>query len=145
MKVVSDKKEMIFRNEITYTDESGTEQKKTLYKISLSHKNADGSYSQTSMLCKFPKDTDLKTKTLISIKQAWLDFYFKDRKKETGESFKETIPYVFINDYEICDESNEMPDSKSVENNSNEVNIPTNYKTDYDDKEIVLTDNDLPF
>ena len=145
MKVVSDKKEMIFRNEITYTDESGTEQKKTIYKISLSHKNADGSYSQTSMLCKFPKDTDLKTKTLISIKQAWLDFYFKDRKKETGESFKETIPYVFINDYEICDESNEMPDSKSVENNSNEVNIPTNYKTDYDDKEIVLTDNDLPF
>ena len=145
MKVVSDKKEMIFRNEITYTDESGTEQKKTLYKISLSHKNADGSYSQTSMLCKFPKDTELKTKTLISIKQAWLDFYFKDRKKETGESFKETIPYIFINEYEICDESNEMPDSKSVENNSNEVNIPTNYKTDYDDKEIVLTDNDLPF
>ena len=145
MKVVSDKKEMIFRNEITYTDDSGNEKTKTIYKISLSHKNADGSYSQTSMLCKFPKDTDLKTKTLISIKQAWLDFYFKDRKKETGESFKETIPYVFINDYEICDESNENPDSKSVENNSNEVNIPTNYKTDYDENEIVLTDNDLPF
>ena len=64
MKVVSDKKEMIFRNEIKYKDENGVEQSKTLYKISLSHRNADGSYSQTSILCKFPKDTDLKTKTL---------------------------------------------------------------------------------
>ena len=97
------------------------------------------------MLCKFPKDTDLKTKTLISIKQAWLDFYFKDKKKETGESFKETIPYIFINEYEICDESNESNESTTNEQNSKELDLPNNYKTDYDDKGIVLTDNDLPF
>lgn len=136
MKVVSDKKEMIFRNEIKYQDKNGVEQSKTLYKISLSHKNVDGSYSQTSILCKFPKDTDLKTKTLIKLKQAWLDFYFKDKKNDDGESYKETIPYIFINEFEICDESNEV---------EQDLNLPDNYKTDYKDTEIVLTDNDLPF
>lgn len=145
MKVVSDKKEMIFRNEIKYKDENGVEQSKTLYKISLSHKNADGSYSQTSILCKFPKDTDLKTKTLIKLKQAWLDFYFRDRKKDNGESYKETIPYIFINEFEICDESNETTNSQPVQQDLKDLDLPDNYKTDYEDTEIVLTDNDLPF
>jgi hypothetical protein len=83
MQVVSNRKEKIYRN-----DYEG----KPIYKIGLSKKNQDGNYTNGYMLCSFKKGTDIPNKTYINIKNAWLDFYLKE---------KETIPYIFINEYEI--------------------------------------------
>ena len=50
------------------------------------------------MLCSFKKGTDIPDKSYINIKQAWVDFYLKD---------KETIPYIHINDFELVEEKKE--------------------------------------
>lgn len=91
MQVVSNKREIIFRNEY---------EGKPIYKIGISHKNQDGTYTNSTMLCRLPKGTDLHHKTYIKIKQAWLDFYTV-KKEKNGKQYDEAVPYVFINDYEI--------------------------------------------
>lgn len=140
MQVVTERKEIIFRNDITYTNADGVEITRPLYKIGLSHKNTDGSYSQGSMLCKFPKDTNLESKTLIYIEQAWIDFYFKEGIKSNGDKYKETIPYIFINKFKTIDEAiNEgKPDLENKE-----INQDDPYK-DFSE-EVVINPDDLPF
>lgn len=90
MEIVSNRKEKIFRK-----DFNG----KPVYKIGLSKKNQDGSYTNGYMLCSFKKGTDISDKSFIMIKSAWLDFYLKE---------KETIPYIFINDYEVIEDNKEV-------------------------------------
>ena len=123
MQVVSNKKEIIFRN-----DYEG----KPIYKIGISRKNQDGSYINSTMLCRLPKDTELHHKTWIKIKSAWLDFYLK-KVERNGKEYDEAVPYIFINEYEIVD------DDKSEEKKEVEENI---YKVDsYSAKQL----DDLPF
>jgi hypothetical protein len=86
MEIVSNRKEKIFRK-----DFNG----KPIYKIGLSKKDTNGKYVNGYILCSFKKGTDIPDKSYIMIKQSWLDFYIKD---------KETIPYIFINDYELVEE-----------------------------------------
>ena len=119
MNVISDKKEMIFKN--TYQD-------RDYYSIGISKKKLDGSYEKGYISCQFPKNTKLGDKTLITIKNAWLDFYIKDKK---------TIPYIFINEYDIIDseikEKIKSKEEKQVD--------------PYEEmgKQIELTESDLPF
>lgn len=146
MKIVSDRKEMIFRNDINYTDNTGNSITRPIYKIGLSHKNTDGSYSQGSMLCKFSKNMpDLESKTLIYIKNAWLDFYFKERTKENGEKFKETIPYIFINEFVTLDEAiNEgKPDFDNMPTSNNNIEVSDPFQEFADATEI--SPDELPF
>lgn len=117
MQVINDRNIMVFLNDY---------QGKELYSIGLSKKDMNGNYINGYMTCRFKKDIHLKNKTTIKIKQAWIDFYLKDKK---------TIPYIFINDFEIVNESTAIEENKEVE------------KDPYEQmgEEIELTDNDLPF
>lgn len=97
---------------------------KTSYSIGLSRKKQDGSYENGYMMCRFPKDADIKDRSKIKIKEGWLDFYLIDKK---------TIPYIFIFKYELEDEENK-------------VDPVINAKSKYDeDSDIQLTEKDLPF
>lgn len=101
---------------------------KVFYNIGISKKDKEGNYINGYLACRFPKDADIPNRTKIKIVQGWVDFYVKD---------KITNPYIFINKYEIVDQKEESQ--------SDQVEIPQNVKTDYDDKNIELNDNDLPF
>lgn len=107
MEIVSNRKEKIFRK-----DFNG----KPVYKIGLSKKDINGNYINGYMLCSFKKGTDIPDKSFINIKNGWVDFYLKD---------KETIPFIFINDYEIV---------KDVE----VFKVESRKAEDYDDAEFPL-------
>ena len=96
---------------------------KVFYSIGLSKKDIDGNYISGCITCRFPKDADIPDRAKLIVKKGWLDFYVKD---------KITHPYLFISQYEI-------------EEKKEEVEVPKNIKTDYDDSGIQLGDNDLPF
>lgn len=116
-------KAMIFKSEY---------QGKNYYKLGLSHKNMDGSYAKGYISCKFAKNKKIESdKALINIKNAWLDFYLKD---------KITQPYIFINDYDILDIKNDTQ-RNDIEVNNKVENDP--YKDMGD--EIQLDESDLPF
>ena len=85
MKVSSDRHEVIFRN-----DYNG----KTYYKLKLVKKDEQGNWLNGYINCRFKKDVVLEDKTHVEIKDAWLDFYVKD---------KNTVPFIFINDFTIAD------------------------------------------
>jgi hypothetical protein len=84
MEVIDNKEQMIFRNE---------RDGKVSYSIGLSKKKEDGTYERGYMPVRFRKDTELKDKTKIKIKEAWLDFFKLEKK---------TIPYIFINKFEMA-------------------------------------------
>lgn len=118
MEIVSNKEEMIFKNE--YND-------KPFYTIGLSKKDKNGNYINGYMNVSFKKGVELENKTRIKIKEAWMDFYKKDVK---------TIPIIFINDFEIVDQGKKDPFKEYGES----------IKTDFDTGEqIQITDADLPF
>ena len=98
------------------------------YKIGLSKKDKDGNYINGYMNCRFPKDAVIENKTKMRLIDAWVDFYVKD---------KITYPYVFINKYEIVEESGKEGLQE----------LPKNTKTEYDDLDsgVQLEDSDLPF
>lgn len=119
MQIVSDRTEVIYKN---------VNEGKTFYSIWVSKKNLDGSYTNGYINVKFPKTIELKEdKTLIKIKNAWLDFYLKD---------KVTIPYIFINEFDIL---NDM--AKDITTKKEIKNDPYENMGDI----VKLTDEDLPF
>lgn len=69
---------------------------KTFYKAGLSRKNRDGNYINGYISCKFKNGVSVNDKTKIYLKNAWLDFYLKD---------KVTVPYIFINEFETVEET----------------------------------------
>lgn len=117
MRVVSDKKEMIFAK-----DYNG----KTLYSLGISKKNQDGTYTKGYISCKFKNGTEIKTQTLIKIKNAWLDFYLKD---------KATVSYIFISDFEILEQKEDIVENKEIKND------PYEEMGDL----LEISDFDLPF
>lgn len=120
MNVEDEKAKMIFRNDVNG---------KALYTIGLSHKKQDGTWENGYMSCRFPKDADIQDKTKIIMHNAWIDFYVKD---------KITHSYIFINKYEIVN------DTKTTQK---EVEVSQNIKSDYDieNSDIQINDDDLPF
>ena len=116
MNIVSKTQHKIFVN-----DYEGKE----LYSIGLSKKDIAGNYINGYMSCKFKKGEHIPNKTNIIIKDAWLDFYLKDKK---------THPYIFINEYTIDGENN-IEENKEVKEDPYEQM----------GEEVKLTDEDLPF
>ena len=114
MNIESDKAKIIFRHE---------KDDKVFYSLGLCKKDVNGNYINGTISCRFPKDADIPDKAKILVKKGWLDFYVKD---------KITYPYLFISQYEI-------------EEQKEEVEVPQNTKTEYDDSGIQIGDNDLPF
>lgn len=118
MEIVSDREEMVFRN-----DYNG----KVFYSMGLSKKKQDGNYENGYITAQFKKDTQLNNRTKIKIKKAWLDFYIKDKK---------TIPYIFINDFDVVGE-------EKIETNSyEEFAIKTESNIG---EQIEIKPEDLPF
>ncbi len=97
MKIISNRKEKIFRKD--FND-------KPVYKIGLSKKDINGNYINGYMLCNFKKGTDIPDKSFINIKSGWIDFYLKD---------KETVPFIFINDFELLDDNKKEIEVYEVE------------------------------
>ena len=100
---------MVFRKDNEYG---------TFYTIGMSKKLEDGSYENGYMDVRFKKDVDLENMTKINIKEAWLTFYTKSEGDD-----KVTKPYIFINRFELVEDSD-------IESNSDE---------------IVINPDDLPF
>ena len=117
MEIISNKEEMIFKNEYNG---------KVFYSIGISKKNQDGSYENGYINVRFKKDVELENQTKIKIKKAWIDFYCKDRK---------TFPYIFVSEFEKVEEKKdvfkEFGESIKTESEIGE--------------QIEITDDDLPW
>ncbi len=110
----------------------------TFYKLGISKKDTTGKWVNGYIKCKFKKDTVLENKTRIYIKNAWLSFDLKE---------KETIPFIFISEFETVDTTIES--SKSSATNL-QVSTNENSKVAEDPfasfgNEIEIRDEDLPF
>lgn len=122
MDVISNKEEMIFKNE---------RDGKVLYSIGLSRRNQNGDYENGYMSVRFRKEVNLTdARTKIKIKSAWLDFYKVDKK---------TLPYIFISDFEIINEQQKAKEEdKSTYDEQGKLEWDSASKTPIDD-------DDLPF
>lgn len=96
MKITSSRDEMIFKNE---------KDGKVSYLIGMSKKNENGEYESGFFPARFRKGVSLENQTKIRIKDAWLDF-FKIEKR--------TLPFMFINDFDIV--NNDKVEEKSFDN-----------------------------
>lgn len=94
---------------------SNTKNDRTYYQIGISKKDKDGKYINGYIQCQFKNGVEIPNQTNIYIKNAWLSFYLKENK---------TIPYVFINEYQLV--------ADVIKETSNK-------------DEISLSDDDLPF
>ncbi len=103
----------------------------TFYKLGISKKDTTGKWVNGYIKCKFKKDTVLENKTRIYIKNAWLSFDLKE---------KETIPFIFVSEFETADEVIDSS-KKSAETVQSESDDP--FK-DFGE-EIEIRDEDLPF
>jgi len=101
---------------------------KIYYKVGLSKKNQDGSFTNGYIPCQFKNGVSVDDKTKIYIKNAWLTFYLKD---------KETKPYIFISEFETVGET--------IENAKKEVKEETKDPYEEFGQSIVINEDDLPF
>ena len=122
MEIVSNKEEMIFRNE--YND-------KPFYTMGMSKKDKNGNYVKGYVNVSFKKGVELNNMTKIKIKSAWLDFYKKD---------VQTIPYIFINDFDIISVTPTVSKKDVFEEFGDSIKTDSNIGD-----QIKITDNDLPF
>lgn len=97
MNIIDEREKTIFRNEY---------EGKVSYSIGLSKKKEDGTFENGYMPIRFKKGTELKDKTKIKIKEAWLDFYKADKK---------TIPYIFVNKFEMASDLDAIKQVTDVE------------------------------
>lgn len=116
------------------------------YKVGVSRKKQDGSYMNGYIRCQFRKGVTLENKTRIYIRKAWLSFSLKE---------KETIPFIFINEFEIVDETIKKSKEKEVldhlEENTARLAKEEEQEQQYNDpfqsfgEEVVINPDDLPF
>lgn len=97
---------------------------KDYYRIGLSKKNKEGNYESGYLDAKFRKDTKVDDDKKIYIKDAWLDFFVKD---------KITHPYIFINQFEYVEDIVKQETKDGFD--AGKVYVD----------EIEFTDEDLPF
>lgn len=101
-------------------------QGRIFYTVGLSKKDKDGNYINGYMPCRFKNNVSVDDKTKIYIKNAWLDFYLKD---------KVTVPYIFINEFTTLEETIDK---------AKEEQPKTDGFTEFAN-EVVITADDLPF
>lgn len=104
---------------------------RTFYSLGLSKKDRDGNYINGYMSCRFKNGVEVADKTKIYIKNAWLDFYLKD---------KATIPYIFINEFTTLEATIE-----SAKEEPKEEPAADPFKEFGEENQIELSDLDLPF
>lgn len=75
---------------------------RTIYNASISKKEQDGTYTNTTILINFLDKPKIPNKSMVDIKNAWMSFYFKKDSK---------IPvfYLVCNDYEVIDKPDDVP------------------------------------
>ena len=107
----------------------------TFYKLGVSKKDAAGKWINGYIRCKFKKDVVLENKTRIYLKKAWLSFDLKE---------KETIPFIFIAEFETIDETIENS-KKNAEKSAEEPQRTAEDPFKDFGEEIVINPEDLPF
>lgn len=109
MNIEDSKAKTIYRNE---------KDGKVFYKLGMPKKNQDGNWEIGYIPCRFQKEVNIADKTKIILKNAWLDYWKKD---------KITNVYIFINKFEIVED----------------IQVPQNTTTDYQSNDIKLTDEEI--
>ena len=147
MNITSEQPYTIFRNDYNQY---------TFYKFGISKRDATGKWINGYIRCKFKKDVVVENKTRIYLKKAWLSFDLKE---------KETIPFVFVSEFETVGEvieKNTVKNTENIEKNTEfsrkntertaeEPQTTAELQTTADDpfasfgEEIVIRDEDLPF
>ena len=110
----------------------------TFYKIGISKKDATGKWINGYIRCKFKKDIVLENKTRIYIKKAWLSFDLKE---------KETIPFIFVSEFETVDEviENNKTSADKLQTTAEIVQSEAEDPFKNFGEEIEIRDEDLPF
>ena len=129
MNIISEQTYTVFRNDYNQY---------TFYKLGVSKKDAAGKWINGYIRCKFKKDVVVENKTRIYLKKAWLSFDLKE---------KETIPFVFVSEFETV---NEAIDNNKIPANTLQTTAEEMQRTAEDPfedfgEEIVINPEDLPF
>ena len=118
MNITNERAVMIFKREY---------EGNTFYSLGLSKKDKDGNYVNGYMPCQFKNGVSIEDKTKLYIKSAWLSFYLKNIPNSEG---KQTVPYIFINEFETVGETIEQAKTEVEEDPflefGNEVSIDDN-------------------
>ncbi len=125
MNIATERAYTVFRN-----DYNGY----SYYKIGVSKKSQTGEWINGYIRCQFKKDVVIENKTKIYIKSGFLSFNLNN---------KETIPYIFITDFETVDETIENAKVQNTVDNMVKQEQSDPFK-DFGE-EIQLSDDDLPF
>lgn len=131
MNIVTEQAYTVFRN-----DYNGY----SYYKIGISKKSQTGEWINGYIRCQFKNGVSIDNKTKIYIRKAWLSFYLNN---------KETIPYIFISEFETVEETIEKAkapsdlDIQSAVNTMTKQEEPDPFK-DFGE-EIQLSEDMLPF
>lgn len=129
MNITSEQPYTVFRNDYNQY---------TFYKLGISKRDATGKWINGYIRCKFKKDVVLENKTRIYLKKAWLSFDLKE---------KETIPFVFVSEFETVNEA--IDNSKTSANNlqTTAEEMQRTAEDPFKDfgEEIVINPEDLPF
>lgn len=125
MNIVTDSPYTVFRN-----DYNGY----SYYKIGVSKKSQTGEWINGYIRCQFKKDVSLENKTKIYIRKSWLSFYLNN---------KETIPYIFISEFETTDETIEKAKAEC----SPQIGQEGGQQDPFEEfaGEIHIDDGELPF
>ena len=131
MKVISDREEMVFRHD---------RNDKTVYTVGLVKKNMDGEYERGYILTKFRNGVELDNRTLIKLKDAWLDFYKVDNKTNIA---------LFVNDFELAEQGakteENAPNREQGANMQNDIPVDMFSSKNGITQPVPYTDEDLPF
>lgn len=122
MNITSEQPYTVFRNDYNQY---------TFYKLGISKRDATGKWINGYIRCKFKKDVVVENKTRIYLKKAWLSFDLKE---------KETMPFIFVAEFETIDETIENS-KKNAEEQQRTAEDP--FKDFGEETEI--RDEDLPF
>lgn len=129
MNITSEQPYTVFRNDYNQY---------TFYKLGISKRDATGKWINGYIRCKFKKDVIVENKTRIYLKKAWLSFDLKE---------KETIPFVFVSEFETVNEA--IDNSKTSANNlqTTAEEMQRTAEDPFKDfgEEIVINPEDLPF
>ncbi|MCM1052481.1 MAG: hypothetical protein NC483_00665 [Ruminococcus sp.] len=123
MNITSEQVYTVFRN-----DFNGY----TFYKMGISKKSQTGEWINGYIRCQFKNGVSVENKTKIKLKRSWLSFYNKD---------KETIPYVFIADFEIVNTTGQQNTQQITDSEQQTQEDPFASFGE----EVIINEEDLPF
>lgn len=102
------------------------------YNVGISRKKKDGSYETAYMKIEFNKDVELEDRQLITIKNAWLDFYNWEYEGKKGTTW-----CIRCSDFEIYNKEDNQETNPYAE-------IRTKVESDIG-QQIEIDPSELPF